>query len=234
MTLNLTENKTLYLSRLLWLTLLVLLVLTAGRVLTYAAASRNIPNRIEIAKAAGNINKETINKNIQQHKDTAQELKKASLFNPLKKAPKPQLPVCTSILGDRAFVNGKFYSVGQEINGAKLLAVGANEITIMWEDKETKLIPFSVSNLTAEQKRAKPNQPKSGPQSGQPKGAVVVSSQPMRRPPDRGGEQRGGSRGPMGGMSSEQRQQMVEKYKRMSPDEQRRFRDEKIREFRNR
>ena len=233
MTLKISEKKLMYLSKTLWLVLIVLVLLTAGRVYTFAAASKDIPKQIELAKSSGNITDEIKNKNIQKHKDTAQALQKAPLFTPVATPPKPQLPVCTSILGDRAFIGGKFYEVDQEVNGAKILRIGANEVTIMWEEKETKLVPFAVSNLTAEQKKAGPIQPKGQPQDGQPQPQVVVNSEPQRRPPDRGrgGERRGG---PGGGMSQEERQKMIEQYQKMSPEEQQRFREEKMREFRNR
>ena len=238
MTLKITEKNALYVRKTLWLALLVLVLLTASRVYTYAAASKNIPKRIEMAKNAGEIDKEIIDKNVKHHKDMASQLKKSPLFTPVATAHKPSLPVCTSILGDRALINGKFYTIGQEVNGAKIINIGANDVTVMWEEKETKLVPFAVSNLTEEQKRAKPQQHQSQSKGGQPPQAnVVAAPAPNVRPPSSGGDRgssRGSSRGGFGNMSSEERRQMFERYQQMSPDEQRKFREERMRQFRGR
>ncbi len=228
-----------YLPKVIVLLVIVLILATAGRVLAYMAAAYRIPAQIQGAIENCNYDDEMVNKSLAKHKETAGNLKKKSLFV----APRnvvAKMPVCTAILGDKALINGKYYGVGDTTAGAELLAVNAFDITIKWEEKEVKLVPFSVSNLTPEQMKGPSPKQGGGGGDGQPGEQPKVVQQEVRAMPGmRGGgpgrgSDRGGDRGSRGGFSGDERRQMMERYQNMSEDERRKFRDEQMRRFRSR
>ena len=221
-----------YLPKVIVLLVIVLILVTAGRLFAYVAAAYRIPAQIQGAIENCNYDDEMVNKSLAKHKETAGNLKKKSLFV----APRnvvAKMPVCTAILGDKALINGQYYGVGDTTAGAELLAVNAFDITIKWEEKEVKLVPFSVSNLTPEQmKGSSPKQGGGEQPTEQPK---VVQQEVRVMPGMRGGVLgRGGDRGSRGGFSGDERKKMMEKYKNMSEEEKKQFRDEQMKKFRNR
>jgi len=139
---------------------------------------------------------------------------------------KPQRPVCVGIFGDMAFFGDKPYTVGQEVNGAKILEVGPNYVTIEWEGEPVKLEPFAVDNLTEEQKRAARSSGR-----GESRGDDRRESD---RGPSRGGSERRPQGGPPEGRfrfqpSPEMIQRMREareRYMKASPEERERMREE--------
>lgn len=213
---------------------IVVTLLTAGRIFAFAVAAYRIPAQIQGAIDNCHHDEEMIGKSLARYKETADSLKKKSLFAaPSVSAAK--LPVCTAILGDKALINGKYFGVGDTIAGAEILSIDGFDVTIKWEEKEVKLVPFAVSNLTPEQKKGPAPKQQGG---GEPPKPQVVQQAEGRSMPGMGGgsSRRGdrGDRGSRGGFSSEERQQMMERYQKMSPDEQRQFREEQMRRFRNR
>lgn len=210
---------------------IVVTLLTAGRIFAFAVAVYRIPAQIQGAIDNCHYDEEMVGKSLARYKDAADSLKKKSLFV----APSvsvAKLPVCTAILGNKALINGKYFGVGDTIAGAEILSIDGFDVTVKWEDKEVKLVPFAVSNLTPEQKKGPAPKKQDGGEQPKPQVAQQAEGRPM--PGMGGGSSRRGDRGDRGGFSSEERQQMMEKYQKMSPDEQRQFREEQMKRFRNR
>jgi len=137
------KNNKRYVSKALLIASLLLAILTVGKVLGFAVTSLRIGLRIEDAVAKNEHNDEAVQVSLTQSREAADKLKENNIFAGTK--PKPKPPVCNGILGNMALINGKWYKVGDEVSGAKIVAIGPKDITIFWEDKEKKLVPFAES-----------------------------------------------------------------------------------------
>lgn len=75
-------------------------------------------------------------------KKVAETLKDKNLFV---KAPKKTHPIkeVAGILGDEVLVGEKWYKVGDEVSGAKIVAIEPTEVTIEWDGKEKAFAPLA-------------------------------------------------------------------------------------------
>lgn len=151
--------------------------------------------------------------------DRIKPLQEKNLFAP--RPPKPTVPQATQILGDAAFFTDKWVKVGEEIKGAKVIAVDSASVTLLWEGKEVKQYPFKIKS-----EGGGPAAPqggrmgRSGPNGG---------GRPAMRPSPEGFGDFGGR--PPWAMSSEERSQMRQRFEQMSPQEREAFRNEIRRRF---
>jgi hypothetical protein len=78
-------------------------------------------------------------------KKTADTLKQNNLFvkTPPKTNPVRQVD---GILGDEAFISGKWYKVGDKIADAKIVAIGATKVEIEWDGKKTSFAPMAAAS----------------------------------------------------------------------------------------
>ncbi len=196
----------------------VLVGLTVDRVSAYVISSNQIIQAVSDAKTENGHDEETIKKFLAEGREAADKLKKKNMFVP--PPPKPNPPVCFGIIGGSAIINGKQYKAGDKVAGAEIISVGAKEVTIKWEDKEMKLVPFARDNKTPQGSRsapkAKSDQGKKKGQPSQKTPTTVVSQGPGQ------GVRAGGG---FFNMSSEERQRLMQQYRSMSPEQQRSFRD---------
>jgi hypothetical protein len=221
MNFNHIENRKEHISKILLIVSLLFAVATAGKVLAFAVTSLRIGPRIEAAVAQNGQNDESVKAGLADSRAAADKLKQKNMFAEPK--PKPKPPACSAILGSKALINGKWYKTGDEVAGAKIVTIGPKDVTVLWQEKETKLIPFADSGKKT-QDRPPSRPPKKarerGAQAARPAGGPAGE----RRPEERFG--RGGMRG-MGrffeNMSEEERQQLREKMMNMSPEERREF-----------
>jgi len=141
-------------------------------------------------------------------------------------APKiiPQPPQATQLLGNAAFFGDRWVQVGEEINGAKVIAIDSTSVTLLWEGKEIKQYPFEYR--PEGQQGQPPRGPngsrlnRSGPESG---------SRPSARMAPEGF---GGFSGrPPWMMSPEEREQMRQRFEQMTPEEREALRNEMRRRF---
>ena len=137
-----------------------------------------------------------------------------SLFAP--QPPKPKIPQCAAILGDTALINGQWYTVGQEVAGAKLLSLDATSVTLLWEGNEVKQYPFGSAGSGSSGPRG--SRPKRVSRRSRPDGSGQMPLGPPMR--------FGGPGAFFGNMSLEERQRMRERYQQMSPEEREAFRQE--------
>ena len=226
-----------YLSKFLWLLTLFLACAMVTRVFAFGVTSLRSSSKLKAGLAAQKQDDETVKSCLAKNSEAAGKLKEKNMFvAPSKQKPKP--PVCLGLFGSSAIFKDKgdkLYKVGDKIKckagenstEAEIVAIGPNEVTIMWEEKEMKLKPFDVSNETkSKDKGKKPEKPTPTPVGG---GAQVVQQdqgQSMPRSVPRGG---GGF-----GFSGEEMRQMRDRYMNMSPEERDRFRSENRDRFMNR
>lgn len=152
-------------------------------------------------------------KHLEKSKNTADALKKKNLFAPpaAKQHPVKAVP---GILGNSAFINGKWLAEGQNMGDAKVVAVEPTQVKIEWDGNEKSFLPIMADASGAPGSSGRPSSRPSSSSSPGERGPVAVNVQ--GRP---GGP--GGFRGP-GGMDP---QAMRERFMNMSEQERQAFRD---------
>jgi hypothetical protein len=221
MNLNGIKNRKEYISKVLFAVSVVLAVLTAGKVLSFAVSSIRTGGRIEAAVAKNGQNDEAVKACIAANRAVADKIKERNMFAEPKAKPNP--PTCIAILGSKALINDKWYGVGDEVVGAKIVAIGPKDVTILWEEKEKKLIPFEATVKEGSQRP-----PSAPPEKSE--GAEERRPSPAPSAEERRGERPFGRRG-MGrffeNMSEDERRQMRERMRNMSREERRQFFEER-------
>ncbi len=204
------------LRRLIWafaaLILLVSWVRAAGEILfnpgrMETAAERYESLQKEALSAAPDLNKRL------------RPLQERNLFVP-KIIPQP--PQATQILGDAAFFQDRWVRLGEEIGGAKVVAIDSTSVTLLWEGKEIKQHPF-------EYKPEGQNHEQPGRQNGQQNRSRTDSGRASSRPSPEGFTGFGG-RAPWA-MSPEERDQLRQRFEQMTPEERQALRSEMRRQF---
>ena len=116
------------------------------------AQSKSEPNVVKILTAKAN--------------PLVDELKKNNLFSPPPPRENPAKAVL-GILGDEAYINGKWYKVGDKVGDAKILAIDAASVTAEWDGKKNVFFPIDAEVSSAS------GGPKSGPKKPVPKPGVT-------------------------------------------------------------
>jgi hypothetical protein len=82
---------------------------------------------------------------LEQAKKTADTIKEKNLF--IKKPPKEH-PVkqVDGILGNEAFIAGKWYKAGDKVGDAKIVEIRSTFIKVEWEGKTTNLAPIGAAS----------------------------------------------------------------------------------------
>lgn len=148
------------------------------------------------------------------------ELKKNNLFAPPVAKQHPVQEV-SGIFGDQVLIQDKWYSVGDSVKDAKIVAIGATSVTIMWEGKEKSFLPIEAKiaeassgqrgrTATAQKKEGEDDSKK---ENGGEKPEVTVR---VEGP----GPRFGGRGGPGEGFMA-----MREKFENMSEQERQEFRE---------
>jgi len=205
---NIKEKQGLISISLFWVSA-VLGVLILVRLGSFFVTSARAERLIEDAAAQSQPDANDAKKYLAKFKEVADELKKKNMFAP--PPPKPGWPVSKviGILGDTALINDKWYKVGDEIGGAKVLKIGPAYVKMVWEGKEKSFSPFDVKEVEGA---------KSDSRKGEETKREDRRERGERRPrPRRGG--RGGFRD----MSREERMQLREKMRDMSSEERREY-----------
>jgi hypothetical protein len=148
------------------------------------------------------------------------ELKKNNLFAPPMAKQHPVQEV-SGIFGDQVLIQDKWYSVGDVVKDAKIVAIGATSVTIAWDGKERSFLPIEakIADASSGQKgRAAPNQKEGGESdnkdaNGEKRPEVTVRVEGQ-------GPRFGGRGGPGEGFMA-----MRERFENMSEQERQAFRD---------
>ena len=225
---NYLKNGMWYGSRALFVASVVLVVLTVTKVSGFMTSSGRITKAVKTAKVQNGHDEETVKNLLAKGREVADQLKKKNMF--VSPPPKPKPPVCFGIIGSSAIINGKYYKAGDKVGGAEIISVGTKEVVIKWEDKEMKLIPFAVNNVSPPSKKPSSSGKSEKKTESKPSETRVEDTGGSRpRPPHAPGGP--GGRGGFMGMSSEERQRMIDRYRNMSDGERERFREERRRQF---
>jgi len=205
---NLKEKQGLISISLFWFSA-VLGVLILVRLGNFFVTSARAERLVEDAAAQSQPDANDAKKYLAKFKEVADELKKKNMFAP--PPPKPGWPVSqvVGILGDTALINGKWYKVGDEIGGAKVLKIGPAYVKMVWEGKEKSFSPFDVKDVE-------------GGKSDSRKGEET-KREDRRERVERGPRPRRGGRGGFRDMSREERMQLRERMRDMSPEERREY-----------
>ena len=152
-------------------------------------------------------NEATVKAYLAQDFNSVAQLKKTNLFAP---AGPPRNPVAAvqGIMGQSALINGKWYSVGDKVKDAKLVAIESTLVTVEWKGKKSTFAPISGGSA--------------GPSPGGPPGRSGRPGGPKRAArPSRGAGPPGGS-GPKR-PSAEDMARLKEKLEGGSPEEMEAF-----------
>ena len=162
-------------------------VLITAKLGSFFVTSARMEKLVEDAVAQSKPDANDAKEYLAKFKEVAEELKKKNMFAP--PPPKPGWPVSqvVGILGDTALINGKWYKVGDEIGGAKVLEIRPAYVKVVWEGKEKIFSPFDIKDAGGA---------KSDSRKGRETKREVRREGGRRRPrPRRGGEGRSGSAG---------------------------------------
>jgi hypothetical protein len=150
------------------------LALTAAAVLLGVWACAKVAGfyvqrgRMEIVGALGR-DANSLKQSLGAAKKAADTLKQNNLFV---KVPPKENPVkqVDGILGNEAFIAGKWYKVGDKIADAKIVAIEATKIEVEWDGKKTSFSPIGAASsgpptpppapVAAPKKEAGPQPPK--------------------------------------------------------------------------
>ncbi|MBE0536050.1 MAG: hypothetical protein IH624_10310 [Phycisphaerae bacterium] len=210
----------------------ILAAATVTRVFAHVASAEQLGATLEQYKAQGKNNEEKVKDLLAKGRQTGDQLKKKNIFVP--PPPKPNPPTCQGIIGSSALFGDKLYKAGEKVGAAEVVSVGTTEVVIKWEDREMTLVPFDGDSRSS-------GGPSRAASSDRPAGGMPRPDGSATRPPaPQGGASttqvrpagpEGGVRAAMGNMSDEERQQLVDRFRNMSPEERDRFREEQRQRF---
>lgn len=163
----------------------VLVIIIAVEVTGAFVGGSRAQGTIKAAVALGANDPNNLETYLTGQKETVEALKKKNMFMPPPEKPKP--PTVTGILGHGALINGKWHKVGETVAGAKIIAILATEIKVMWEGKEMSLAPIKAAGSgprSPPRGKRPPPTAKPGPQ-GQANPQVVQPATTEQPPPER-------------------------------------------------
>jgi len=216
----------------------VMVVLMVIKVTAFLAAPVRAEQAVKTAAALSKLDDEEVKKCIANSEKTADELKKKNLFVP---PPQKKHPVSLvlGILGDEAFINGKWYKTGDNVGDAKIVALEPTQVRIEWEGNEKTFIPIDAKGASPSGPQRSRGPAATSGERGRPEMVVVrPDERPMPGRPDgdpsqEEGARRGGFEGMrerFRNMSEEERReamrQMRSRFENMSEEERERYRSE--------
>jgi len=196
-------------------------VLILHKITSFFVSSAEAGSLIKRAVAHSESEPGDVKEYLAKSQKIASSLKSRNLFVP---RPPRQHPVkgVLGILGDEAFINGKWYKTGDKVGDAKVVAVEPTQVKIEWDGQTKYFAPIAAVGSASSSRSGGPDGRDRGgdgrPQPGMGGG-----------PPGGGGFPRGG----IGGLSEEERARMRERFAGMrerfenaSPEERERMRNE--------
>lgn len=145
-----------------------------------------------------------------ESKAVVEGLRKNNLFAP--PAPK-QYPIneVIGILGNQALIDGQWYKAGDTVAEARILAIEPTKVKVTWNGQEKEFMPIGSTGSGG---REGPGRKGGPPTRG--RAPMVVT----------GGASGPASGGAMAGLPTEERDQLRERWKNMTPEERQKNRDE--------
>jgi len=120
----------------------LLALLIGAKVSAFVINSNQIPEKIALALNSPGRSEKNIKKYQLKYTEATDALKKKNLFMPPVAKKKNPVTRVTAVLGDEVYIADKWYKVGDKINDAEITGIMPNEVTIVWNEKESKLKPF--------------------------------------------------------------------------------------------
>jgi len=134
-----------YISLIFLLSVFLFSGLTVGKLVGYVMNNGSSQYVNEAESGTNESTDEKLKEYREQNKEIAKALKGKNLFYAPPKPPGPPTS-CQAILGDEAYIDGKWVKVGATLRaGAKLIAIEATYVVIEHEGKEKKLAPIAVA-----------------------------------------------------------------------------------------
>jgi hypothetical protein len=193
------------------------------KVTGFFVASARAKSIVKQAVEQSTADPKDIEKQLANSAAISDELKKNNLFAPPETKQHPVKEV-SGIFGDQVLIQNKWYSVGDTIKDAKIVAIGATSVTIAWDGKERSFLPIEsklVEDKSSPKGRPSTAQKKEGEDDSKKENAEERPESVTVRV-EGGGPQRifGGRGGPGGGFMA-----MRQRFEDMSEDERREFRE---------
>ncbi len=227
-TAQLWKKRMQYLSWGLYAAAAVLMAATVTRVSGHAVSTHRIADALEQCKTRNKNDQQQAKELLARSKEAGNRLKKRNVFVP--PPPRPNPPTCQGIIGSSALFGDKLYKAGEKVGAAEILSVGTTQVVIKWEDREMTLVPFESGSSSSGGSRqatadARPQR------SEAPAGRVPTPPAGASSTQVSAGQPAQGPRGAGMNMSPEERQQLVDRFRNMSPEERDRFREEQRQRF---
>lgn len=174
-----------------------------------------------------------------QARTTADTIKRKNLF--IKEPPKEHpIKQVDGILGNEAFVAGKWYKAGDKVGDAKIVEIRPTYVKVEWEGKTTNLAPIGAITSDSPPPAAAKTEPKKEPPASAKKdevkpaeGAKVATASPVEEDDPLGWlgvtlspRLRGMLMEKWNSASKEEKAQAQEQWNRMSDDEKQRIVDQ--------
>jgi len=187
------SDKKIYLTSLgLIILAAVIMAWTLARVAAAFLTAQSNPEITSALLAQNQPDPNRLKEHLTHYQQCADALQKKNLFAEPPEPPQPPKQ-CAAILGDEAFIDGKWVKVGDTVGaGAKIVAIEAALVKLDWNGKEITLAPIKVatssspepsrSNSPAPPRREKTKPP--SPENHNPKPAEpppVAQEQPVQQ-----------------------------------------------------
>jgi hypothetical protein len=123
-------------------------ILILLKVTGFFVASARAKSVVTRAVEQNETDPENLQKQLADSTAILDELKKNNLFAPPQAKQHPVKEVF-GIFGDQVLIQNKWYSVGDMVKDAKIVAIGATSVTITWEGKEKTFLPIEAKIVDA-------------------------------------------------------------------------------------
>ena len=182
-------NKKIYLTSLGLISLAaVIMAWTLVRVATAFLTVQSNPEITGELLAQNQPDPNRVKDHLAYYQEFADALQNKNLFAEPPKPPQPPKQ-CSAILGDEAFIDGKWVKVGNTVGaGAKIVAIDAAQVKLDWNGKEITLAPIKVASAGSpgpsrspvpveQEKTTSPRPENNNPKPSEP--PPVVQAQPV-------------------------------------------------------
>ncbi len=205
------RNATEPLAKVLFGVAVLMGALTLLKVAAFLVTSQEAQGTTARVMSSNDTDANSLGEPIARAKVSIEQLKKENLFV---SAPARQHPVreVAGILGNEALINGKWYKVGDSVADAKILSIEATKVRIAWEGREKDFTPIGAGGSGGQPGRPGPRTARSGPPAGPRMVVTGARRGPMREGP------------PL--LSQEEREELRDRWKNMSPEERQKFKEE--------
>lgn len=136
-------------------------ILIMAKAMGLLIASARAERIVKQATAWSKPDPNAVENQVAKSKLIAEDLKENNLFWPTPK--EHPVKAVLGIFGDEAYINGKWYKVGDRIRDAKILAIDAASVTTEWKGKKKVFYPIDAGGSPA------PGGPMSAPQRPAPR-----------------------------------------------------------------